>query len=92
MKEFISGLIEKMIFVVLTIVVAVLTVLTFLIVANSLDVHIYVLLTFAAVAALVWQIIETIKEERERKQREKELEELIKRQAERRATKGGDSN
>ena len=73
MKEFISGLIEKMIFVVLTIVVAVLTVLTFLIVANSLDVHIYVLTAFAAVAALVWQIIETIKEERERKRRDMEI-------------------
>lgn len=87
MKEFISGLIEKMIFVVLTIVVAVLTVLTFLIVANSLDVHIYVLLTFAAVAALVWQIIETIKEERERKRRDMEIEELLKRQAARKAAK-----
>lgn len=87
MKEFISGLIEKMIFVVLTIVVAVLTVLMFLIVANSLDVHIYVLPAFAAVAALVWQIIETIKEERERKRRDMEIEELLKRQAARKAAK-----
>lgn len=90
MKEFIWGLMIKFTVIALAIGAAGMAMLTLGLVAYALDIETIVLLVLIVAIALLWQIYEAVKSERERKRRDKELDELIERANRRKAAEGNE--
>jgi Na+/proline symporter len=90
MKEFIWGMAVKVVIIALAIGATGMAMLTLGVVAYAFDIDIFVLLTVIALIAILWQIYEALKRERERKRLDEKLKELRDRAERRRAARGNE--